>query len=40
LVSAATGRLWLRLPSDRVLVAVAAVVIAITLADWIVKLST
>ncbi len=40
LVSATTGRLWFRLPSDRVLVAVAAAVIAITLVDWIVKLWT
>ena len=40
LVSAATGRLWFRLPGDRVLVAVAGTVIAITLVDWIVKLST
>lgn len=32
------GRIWLRLPSDRVLVLLAAIVIVITLSDWIVKL--
>jgi hypothetical protein len=39
LACAVAGQLWLRLPSDRVLVVLAATVIAITLIDWFVKLT-
>ena len=40
LAGAAAGRVWPRLPSDRVLVVLAAIVIVITLTDWIVKLAS
>ncbi|MGE0533718.1 MAG: DUF2752 domain-containing protein [Pirellulales bacterium] len=38
LVSAVRGRIWLKLPSDRVLVVLAATVITVTLIDWFVRL--